>query len=307
MQIINQIEQLKEKQVILAMGFFDGLHQGHQDVLQAARAMAEKKNATPVVFTFYPHPLTVLKPDIKISLLTTEKEKEKLIEKSGISTIIVMRPTKEFLNEEAHIFLKKLKELSTIKGIVTGENFTFGRDAKGNITLLREYFQGTDTEIVTVPLRTAHGAIISSTFIRDKIIQGKIKEANELLTRPLMTSGQVIGGFRRGEALLACPTANLAYDTSRVIPGDGVYATKVRVGGKTYGAVTNVGKNPTFGNKERSVETFIISFTGNIRGDDITIEWLEKLRDEKRFDTIEALKAQIQKDIQSAKEIVSRA
>ena len=99
----------------------------------------------------------------------------------------------------------------------------------------------------------------------------------------------------------------MAYDTSRVIPGDGVYATKVRVGGKTYGAVTNVGKNPTFGNKERSIETFIISFTGNIRGDDITIEWLEKLRDEKRFDTIEALKAQIQKDIQSAKEIVSRA
>lgn len=301
MKIIQEINQLpKESNLVLAMGFFDGVHRGHQDVLQRAKDLAQKKSAEPVVLTFDPHPLTLLAPHREISLLTSTEEKEKLLAEAGFSTLLRIRPTMEFLNEEAETFLCTLIAVPNLVGLVTGENFTFGKGAKGNTHLLRDYFQGTKVTVDILPLRRQNGIVISSTYIREKIMEGDVKTAGELLTRPFSTEGKIIHGHQRGGALLGYPTANLSYEKGYVLPQDGVYATSVTIDGQTYMGATSVGYNPTFGNHNRTIETFIISFEGEIYGETMTLRWLKKIREEKKFDTIEALKAQIKKDVEES-------
>ena len=202
---------------------------------------------------------------------------------------VFIRPTKEFLSETAESFLKNLADIPGIKGIVTGDNFSFGKGASGNVSSMKSYFEGSDVAVVTAPL-------VSEA--------GKVEEAAKLLGRNYTMSGDVVHGFHRGNDLLGFPTANLRMPDARVLPADGVYATKTRIEGKCYPSVTNIGTNPTFGNSEKTIETFIIDFDEEIYGKSFTLEWVKYIRGEVKFDSVDALKAQIESDIETAKKIL---
>lgn len=305
MNIINRLDQLpKERSVVMAFGFFDGVHRGHQAVLQAALRLARERNAMPVAVTFYPHPLTVLLPSASVPLLLSEGEKEELFKQMGFQTTVVISPTEEFLGQSAENFLQSLSEITSLCGIVTGENFTFGKGAQGNTELLSSYFLDKNVIIQIIKLEKVEGEVISSTQIRKKIWQGDVKKAGYFLGRPYRIRGDIIHGFRRGSKVVGFPTANLKPEKERAIPGDGVYATQAFIRGRKYPSITNVGTNPTFGNKERSIETFIFSFDEKIYDAPFVLEWIEKIREEKRFLDIGALRRQIEEDIKKAKQIL---
>lgn len=305
MKIINGLHpQELPMPVVLAVGFFDGVHRGHQAVLKDALKLAKEVKAAPVVLTFYPHPMTVLAPDIPVPLLLSQEEKEKIIEDMGFHYMIVVRPSVDFLRKTADHFLADLGDLYHLKGIVTGENFTFGKGAAGNGFLLKKYFKTTSVQVHLISLKEEDGRIISSTGIRETILAGHMKKAARLLGRNYVIRGDIIHGFKRGMQLTGFPTANLRPERGRIIPKDGVYATRARIRGHSYPAVTNVGRNPTFGNENRSIETFIISFDENIYDASFELEWIDRIRDEIKFDSVDLLKEQIKKDIETAKKLL---
>lgn len=305
MKIING---LRPKELlmptVLAIGFFDGIHKGHQAVLKAALELAERIKAEPVVMTFYPHPMTVLAPDIPVPLLLSQEEKEKIIKNMGFHSMMVVKPTSGFLAKPADCFLADLQSISQLKGLVTGENFTFGKGAVGNGFLLQKYFKNSSVQVHLIGLKEEDGRIISSTGIRETIMAGHMKKAASLLGRNYVIRGDIIHGFKRGKNLTGFPTANLRVEKGRIIPKDGVYATRARVRGHSYPAVTNVGRNPTFGNETRSIESFIISFDDNIYDAPFELEWIDRIRDEIQFADIDLLKEQIKKDVEEAKRLL---
>lgn len=310
MIILHHLEDIPAGQpMVLAAGFFDGFHLGHQSILKKAREMAAEEGAAPGILTFYPHPASVLFPERPAELLQSEKEKEETMAALGMSAAVLLRPTKEFLAEPPRAFLAKLGEMPFLRGIVCGRNFTFGKNAEGTAEMMKDYFEGTAVRAEVLPLLTSPaigGWVISSTEIRRLMKEGDMERAALLLGRPVSLSGDVVHGFRRGTEATGFPTANLSFEKNRVLPRDGVYAVRAVVHGKRYPAVTNVGKNPTFGNGERTVETFVLDFDDSIYGEPFSIEFVKYLRGEIRFPSVEALKEQIGQDIVRAKRLLAR-
>ncbi len=305
MTILSTLNQLPpERRFVLGIGFFDGCHKGHQAVFAEVKRLAKEKDAEPAILTFFPHPMTVLAPDIHVPLLQSREEKLHAIEKAGIDWTICIQPDQKFLSESAEDFLHHLSQLPGLVGIVTGDNFTFGKGALGKASHIQSYFQGTPVTVHTLSLQQAGGETISSTEIRRLIQEGRVEEATSLLGRYYTITGDVVHGFRRGHEVLGFPTANLDVPADRVIPNDGVYATLAEVEGKRYPSITNVGNNPTFGNEKKTIETFIFDFDDSIYGKSFTLAWVSKIREEKKFDSVSDLVAQIQKDIEEAKRIV---
>jgi len=299
---LNEIPQ--DKKLVLAIGFFDGCHRGHQVVFEKVRSLAREKGALPGVLTFFPHPMTILAPRIRVPLLQSEEEKVVSLKKAGMKLSLFIRPDQAFLSESAEAFMKKLASLDGLLGLVVGENFTFGKGALGNSESLLSYFKDSRVTVNIVKLAEGKGAPFSSTRIREEILSGHMEEAARLLGRPYTMQGDVVHGFRRGHEVLGFPTANLSFREDRVLPPDGVYATRARVNGKRYDAITNIGTNPTFGNIERTIETFIFHFEESIYGKPFTLEWVSRLRGEKKFESFDALKAQIAVDIRQAEKVL---
>lgn len=286
---------------VFGIGFFDGCHLGHQAVFAEVKRLAQEKKARPAIITFYPHPMTILAPDIHVPLLQSEEEKISSMEEAGMGPVVCIRPDREFLAMPAEDFLGNLSKVPGLCGLVTGENFTFGRGAQGNGKLMASYFKETDVTVRVLPLSSKEGMEISSTAIRKAIHEGRVKDAALLLGRPYAVTGDVVHGFQRGHDVLGFPTANLDVKENRVIPADGVYATRAKVDGRAFAAITNVGNNPTFGNEKKTIETFIFDFDESIYGRPFTLEWVDYIRGEKKFETPEALVAQIERDIAEAK------
>ncbi len=294
----------KDLRAVFGIGFFDGCHLGHQAVFEEVKRLAAEKEARPALITFYPHPMTILAPDIHVPLLQSEGEKLAAMEEAGMDMVVCIRPDREFLSQPAEHFLEELAKLPGLCGIVTGENFTFGRGALGNGALMASYFKETKITVRVLPLSSKAGMDISSTAIRSAIHEGRVKDAALLLGRPYTITGDVVHGFQRGHSVLGFPTANLDVQDHRVIPADGVYATRAIVGERRYGAITNVGNNPTFGNDKKTIETFIFDFDESIYGRPFTLEWVDHIRGEKKFESPEALVAQIGRDIEEAKALL---
>lgn len=305
MKIIHTIEELpKTERYVLGMGFFDGCHRGHQAVFETVKKIAKEKNALPGILTFFPHPMTLLAPDIQVPLLESVEEKWQDMEKAGMELVICIRPDADFLSLSAETFLQHLAALPELCGLVTGANFTFGKGALGNSQLLVAYFQDKEISVTILPLKQVEGHSISSTEIRKLIQAGKLSEATTLLGHTYRITGDVVHGFRRGHEALGFPTANLDVPTGRVMPPDGVYATYAEIEGHSYPAITNVGNNPTFGNEKKTIETFIFDFDSNIYGKSFTLEWVERIREEMKFPSLDALIGQIHQDIEKAKAIL---
>lgn len=298
MEIITALEQLHNvgAPCVIALGTFDGLHLGHQDVILAAREQASATGAKLAVFTFSNHPLSLIRPDaVPVSLIYSEKKLE-LLSKLGVDILIDI-PFDKALSELApEEFLEKLKPMN-YSCLTVGENFTYGIYGRGNCTTLAESAKELGFKLIVRPLVSCDGTVISSTAIRQLISNGLMSKAEKMLGRSYSLTGVVAHGNERGR-LLGYPTANIELEDYNVAaPKGGVYMVEVSVNGNSFYGMANIGKNPTFGDVERlRLEVNIFDFAGDIYGQELTVIFKSYVRGEVKFSSIDALKDQLAAD-----------
>jgi riboflavin kinase/FMN adenylyltransferase len=305
MTVISDLKQLKKplKNPVLTIGNFDGVHKGHLALFDKVKKRARCIDGVSAVMTFEPHPIKIMMPGNGPRLITLTEQKLKLIGDAGIEVIFCIPFTKQFAAISATDFVHNiLVNKIGIKEIVVGYDYTFGHKREGNIELLQALGKDLHFQVHVVEPIHITDTLVSSTSIRNLVQEGKLAEAKALLGRDYQVSGTVIKGKNRGGRLLGFPTANLEL-VDELTPKVGVYAVKVLIGNQTFEGLTNVGYNPTFGNGQFSVETYILDFSGDLLGESIRINFIERLRDEKTFETVEDLAAQIGQDVLRAREI----
>jgi riboflavin kinase / FMN adenylyltransferase len=285
---------------VLTLGVFDGLHLGHQMIMQKMVERAEATNSVPTVITFDPHPRAVLHPENAPPLLQTLDQRLANFEVLGIEQAIVIRFDKEFADQNAEDFLRDIVyERLQAREVYLGKGFFFGKNRGGNIELLKKMSEELGFFADEVPEIRLRGQRISSSKIRELLKDGKVNLARRMLGRPYGVEGQIVRGFRRGHTI-GFPTANLK-PHNRVIPKFGVYATANLIEGVWRRSITNVGVRPTFeDDKEPSIESYIFDFDGDLYGDVLRVRFLHRIRDEKKFNGIDELKAQIERDTRTA-------
>lgn len=307
MEVFTGIDKISRdlKNPAVTIGNFDGVHRGHQALFQRVKYWAKELNGQSVVITFSPHPIEVLFPAKALSFITSHEQKLELIASCGIDATIVVPFSREFSHISAREFVEDiLVDKLGIKAIVVGYDYRFGHSREGDIDFLRQMGAEHGFSVDTVSGVRMNDTVVSSTVIRQRIIQGNIREANEFLGRPFEVSGTVITGKKRG-AGLGFPTANI-WMPRQASPRTGVYVVEAVIEGKTYGGAANLGYNPTFGDSDFCLEVHIFDFNRNIYGKPITVRFLDRLRDEKRFSGPDELIEQIRKDVLEARKTLAR-
>lgn len=304
MIVFEGASQIKEKlkNPVVTIGNFDGVHLGHQEILKKVIEKAHEIGGLSVVYTFDPHPLKVLEPDRFFPLITTREEKERVIEWVGIDVLIRERFTKDFAQLSTDEFVKNIlcNQIRT-KEIFIGPDYRFGRGRKGTTDLLKGLGEDCGIKIGILKNVEVDGIEVRSTMIRNYVLEGKVKEAAKFLGRCYILRGKVV----RGKALLekfGIPTANLEPE-KELYPRGGIFAVKVLVQDHYAKGVMNIGTNPTFSGKGFSLEVHILDFDQDIYGSEIELIFVEKLRNEKKFEAPELLVEQIKKDIIQARKI----
>jgi len=291
---------------VLTIGNFDSVHLGHQKIFQKVVSRAKELRGTSMVMTFDPHPAKILTPEKNVKLLTTTVEKERLIRDIGLDVILYVRFSRKFSHILPDEFIRDiLVDRINVKEIFVGSQYVFGRNKRGTVELLRKRGKKYGFTVSAVRKATVHGQVVSSSLIRALLIKGAVDEAAVYLGREYSIEGKVIRGKGRGKSLLDIPTANITTPVE-ITPKEGVYAVRVGIKGKTYKAVANIGRNPTFGNADVSYEVHLLNFSGNIMGELLRVYFIKRIRGEKTFRDITGLQKQIWKDIQEAKEILKR-
>ncbi len=286
---------------ICTVGMFDGVHRGHQLMIRTLLQTAEAKNARPVLITFDPHPVVILTGGLeKVSLLTTTDEKLILFEKMGMTHVLLMPFSKEMAGFTAEHFIRDilLKKIG-LSALLVGFNHTLGHD-RGTIDMIRQIGSENHFEAIPVPAVNIGSVNVSSTEIRTAIRDGNTELAAEYLGRQYSVSGRVVRGMQIGRKL-GFPTANLEVPAEKLVPGDGVYSVLVACNGEEYGGLVNIGHSPTISGKVWGIEIYIDNFKEIIYNKDLKIKFLSRLRDELKFDSIESLKKQIEKDLENAR------
>jgi len=296
-----------QRPTVLTLGVFDGLHLGHQLIMRTVVERAHAIEAVPTVITFDPHPRAVLHPNSAPPLLQTLDQKVEGFGVLGIEQTIVIRFTKEFSLIPATTFLEDVvTERLQAKEVYLGRGFAFGHNREGNIELLRQVGAQLGFVAGEVPEVRVGNQRVSSSKVRQLLREGKVNLTRRMLGRPYGVEGRVMRGKERGH-VLGFPTANL-HPQNRVIPANGVYVTGTLVDGQWRRSVTNVGTRPTFETEtEPSVETFVMNWSGDLYGDVIRVRFLYRLRDERKFASLEDLKTQIEKDVKRAESYFERA
>lgn len=285
---------------VLTLGVFDGLHLGHQKIMQKTVERAKATDSVPTAITFDPHPRAVLHPENAPPLLQTLDQRLANFELLGIEQAIVIRFDKEFAGQNAEEFLRDIAaDRLHAREVYLGKGFAFGKDRGGNIGLLKKMSEQLGFFADEVEEITLRGQRISSSKIRKLLAEGKVNLARRMLGRPYGVEGQIVRGDQRGRTI-GFPTANLK-PHNRVIPKYGVYATANLIDGVWRRSITNVGVRPTFeGDKQPSIESYIFDFDGDLYGDVLRVRFLHRIRDERKFSGIDELKNQIAKDSQTA-------
>ena len=297
MKIFHGTDNAKiSRPTVLTLGVFDGLHLGHQRIMQTVVERAKAVNAVPTAITFDPHPRAVLFPENTPPLLQTLDQRLAAFEVLGIEQAIVIRFNRDFAAQDAEAFLRNIvHDRLHAREVYLGKGFAFGKNRGGNIELLRRMSRDLGffaDEVEEVCLRNQR---ISSSRIRQLLAEGKINMARRMLGRPYGVEGTIIHGAERGRTI-GFPTANLK-PKNRVIPRFGVYATATLIDGAWRKSITNIGVRPTFETEvEPSIETFIFDYSGDLYGDVLRVRFLHRIRDERKFNGIEELKAQIARD-----------
>lgn len=282
---------------VVALGMFDGVHLGHRALMSRLLKEAERLDAAPCVYTFSNHPLEVLGGSVK--LLSGVGERNKLLRALGAERVLSVPFTKEMAALGTEQFVDLLMERWEIRGLVVGYNYTCGDHGAGTPETLSEIGERRGFSVSVVEPVMFAGTPVSSTRIREAIERGDVSLAKELLARRYTLSGTVVQNKRIGRRI-GFPTANIEADPKRVIPADGVYASIAYVGGAAYRAVTNIGSNPTVYGETLTIETHLIEFDADIYGEALTVAFRKRLRGEAMFDSLDALKEQIRRDVLEA-------
>ncbi len=297
MPIEEELAELSpEKDMLLTIGVFDGVHLGHKYLISQLIERARQQDLLSGVVTFRQHPREVLSPRTRLPYLTNLAEKVSLLKNEGVETVITLSFTRESAQLSAGQFVGLLKKYLRMRGLIIGPDFALGRNREGNTDNLRKLGQDMNFSVIVISPMTINGEVVSSTTIRDALAKGDMKKVNSLIGRPFSLQGQIVTGTGRGSEL-GFPTANLGIDPKQALPAEGVYTTWAHIDGEVYQSVTNIGQRPTFGSHERTVETYILNYHGNLYGSELRIDFVERLRSEKRFGTVEELKKQIAEDV----------
>jgi riboflavin kinase/FMN adenylyltransferase len=306
MTIESILAQYKMSKSAITIGSFDGVHLGHQNLIRQLVRSAEQNSLPSIAITFWPHPAVFFNRAPLAYSLTTVEERSRMITQLGVKHVITLEFDKNLAHLDAYQFISLLKKYLGLEHMVTGPNFALGRERSGDLTALSTLSeqQGFSLQIVQ-PLQI-NDQLVSSSLIRKKVVSSQIREANQMLGHVYQLHGDVIHGEARG-GKLGIPTANLAIPPERLLPGNGVYATRVQMGEKRYSSVTNIGVRPTFENPLPSprVEPHILDMNANLYGSELTLEFIDFIRPERKFDDSDALVAQIQKDIVRAREVLA--
>lgn len=288
----------------MAIGNFDGVHQGHRAMLEALVAAARSTGTRSLVFTFDPHPLALIRPEVVPMALTTMSRRLELLSQTGIDGVLVYPTNLELLDLSAEAFFDEIicRKLGA-SGLVEGPNFCFGKNRGGTIERLKGFCEQNGMSLKIVAPVEIQDRMVSSTTVRQAILDGDLETVNRLLTCRYQIEGKVVSGDRRGRTI-GFPTANLA-EIETALPRDGVYAGRTRVGETWWPTAINIGPNPTFAEQRRKVEAHLIGFEGDLYGQRVVFEFETRLRDTQRFAGIEELKTQLGRDIARVLEAIS--
>ncbi len=293
---------------VVTLGTFDGLHYGHLQIIEKLKKAAKEINGETVVITFSPHPRLVLFPDDNdLKLLSDQDEKIKLFENTGIDYLIMHPFTKEFSRLSTVEFVRDLlvNKLGT-KKLIIGYDHRFGRNREGSLEQLKEFESVYGFEVLEIPKQEVDHIAVSSTKIRNALLAGEIKTANSFLGYPYHLTGTVIRGSKLGREI-GFPTANLKIeDKHKLIPANGVYAIKAEIGGNVYTGMMNIGVRPTVDGKTLAIEAHLFNFSKDIYDKKISVYFIDKLREEQKFDSIDKLRKQLLEDREFALEILDQ-
>jgi riboflavin kinase / FMN adenylyltransferase len=307
MQILRSIPELSQLPgpIFLAIGVFDGVHRGHQAVISTSAEHARSANGTPVVVTFDPHPMKILRPTKAPHLLTATQHKIKLIRNLGVQHLLVIKFDKGFAATAPEDFVQQLVMHSKpLREICVGHEWSFGKGRRGNLALLRKLGAQFDFEVVGIhAVKLGNGELVSSTGIRHAIEAGDLAKAAEMLGREYTVLGTVVRGEHLGKKI-GFPTANLSAHSEQ-FPPNGVYFAQAMLNGITYPGVVNLGYRPTVssGKSERVLEIHLLDFDHDIYGKDVEVRFVQYLRPEQKFENIDALARQIELDVQQARKL----
>lgn len=304
MQLISELASFRpERETLLTIGVFDGVHLGHQHLIGKLTQQAATRNLVSGVVTFNSHPQSVLSPQTKLARLTTVEERTRLLRGLGVELVVPIGFSSEVAVLSGREFVSLLQMHLGMRGLIIGPDFALGRGREGNAGALQTLGQELGFTVEVVEPLLLGGSLVSSTAIREALSRGDMRATSRFLGRYFRLSGPVIGGMERGHSL-GFPTANIAVDSDQALPIDGVYATVGYIGDEVHKSVANIGVRPTFGDSERTIEVFLIDFAGDIYGEKLAVDLVERLRGEMKFADPQELSAQISRDVEQARSIL---
>jgi riboflavin kinase/FMN adenylyltransferase len=306
MQILKGSREAKSlglKNPVITIGNFDGVHLGHQKILKRTIQRARALDGVAAVFTFHPHPLKVVRPEAEPQSITTFEEKVRLIEAIGIDCLVCENFTRQFAEQPPEEFIKNIiVDRIHPREIIIGHDYAFGKNRKGSIELLQKMGDIFHFKVQVIDNITIKNIPVRSTTVRRLITMGKVSLADKLLGRPYSLSGKVVHGKQRR---IGFPTANLS-PGKNLIPKNGVYAIRTQTPYGVFNGIVNVGYNPTFDNERLTIEAHLFNFSGDLYGRDITIQFIKRVRGEKKFSDVPALVKQIERDISFTKRFLEK-
>ena len=297
MKIIKNLSQYTSKTPLaLSIGIFDGVHKGHQSIIKKLNSIAQEKNLESAILTFWPHPRTIFNPNDDLKFLNTIEEKIYLLDKKGVQNLFLKEFDEEFRNLTGVEFVKQiLVEKLNVKHLIIGHDHTFGKNRSGDFGLLKKMSSEYDFEVEQVEAVDFQKKNISSTQIRNALLEGNVKEANEMLGYVYSVSGEVVHGKKIGRTI-GYPTANIAADPAKLLPKKGAYIVDVFVKNKHYKGMLSIGTNPTVNGNSLSTEVYILDFNGDIYDEIISVNFRDFLHDEIKFESLEKLIERLDED-----------
>jgi riboflavin kinase/FMN adenylyltransferase len=294
-----------QRGTVVTVGVFDGVHRGHKHLISHLVTQAQGRNLHSGVVTFREHPAATLDPDFTPQYLNTLEDRLKLLNDTNVDFALPITFDRAISNLSAGEFVAILKKRLRMVGLVVGPDFAMGRDREGTIDHLTDLGRGMDFFITVVDVLRDNGVgAVRSTTIRTALLDGDVERVTDLLGRRFTLEGTVVSGEKRGGPL-GFPTANIEPPEGMAIPGDGVYATFAHLRDRRMMAATSIGTRPTFGEHERAIEAFILDFDGDLYGKVLRLEFVERLRDQVRYDTVEALQEQVERDVEDTKAVLN--
>jgi riboflavin kinase/FMN adenylyltransferase len=291
---------------VLALGNFDGLHRGHLKIIERVRRGAAEHGGTPMAMTFDPHPSRIVRPDKAPPLLMTKAQRIEALGHAGISAVAIVRFTPELAHWDPETFVRTaLVEWLRVSEVWVGANFLFGHDRSGNFSTLRTLGQRYGFRADKIDPVRYKEFVVSSTRVRRLVGEGRMDEAGALLGHQFYIDGEVVEGKRRGRAI-GFPTANLR-TANELLPPNGVYATTIAIDGIVWPSLTNIGLRPTFGDTtQTTIETYVMGYSGDLYGRTVRLGFVLRLRDERKFEDVDALRSQIEADHRRAERLFAQ-